>query len=67
MKIRKLKDSPLAILLKGYEINMKFPKILISDKKAIIISFLLFYYNITIVKLYTITLTHTHTRLTKTF
>lgn len=65
MKIRKLKDSPLAILLKGYEINMKFPNILISDKKAIIISFLLFYFNITIVKLYSITFTHTHTRLTK--
>lgn len=65
MKIHKQKDSPLAILLKGYEINMKFPNILFFDKKAIIISFLLFYFNITTVKLYTITLTHTHTRLTK--
>lgn len=64
MKICKQKDSPLAILLKGYEINMKFPNMLVWDKKAIIIS--LFYFNITIVKLYTMTLTHTHTRLTKT-
>lgn len=42
---------------------MKFPNL---DKKAIIISFLLLYFNIIIVKLYAITLTHTHKRLTKT-